>query len=82
MKRLLCMRNLSKKNAESENDPARQIQSWGSMDEKTVKVLMEEIILKMGEDKYSFATYLNILHNFVALVSRYKDRRRKIYACK
>ena len=57
------------KNAESENDPARQIQSWGSMDEKTVKVLMEEIILKMGEDKYSFATYLNILHNFVALVS-------------
>lgn len=39
------------------------------MDEKTVKVLMEEIILKMGEDKYSFATYLNILHNFVALVS-------------
>ncbi len=22
------------KNAESENDPARQIQSWGSMDEK------------------------------------------------
>ncbi len=31
---------------------------------------MEEIILKMGEDKYLFAvTYLNILHNFVALVS-------------
>lgn len=61
--------SIEKRNAENENDPAKQIQNWWSMEEETLKKLMGEILVKMESNNYSFDSYLHILNNFVSLVS-------------
>lgn len=54
-------------NAEKSNDPANKLQSWWNMEEKLVKKLMDEILMKMKEKEYSFEIYPQILNNFVSL---------------
>lgn len=58
-----------RKNAEDVNDPAKRIQNWWSMEEKTLQELMEEVLIKMEDNGYSFNAYLHILNNFVSLTS-------------
>lgn len=55
-------------NAENENDPINKLHNWMNMDEKTVRKLIKEVLLKMEEGRYSFDTYLDILNCFVSLI--------------
>ena len=60
---------LEKKNAEDVNDPANKIQNWWSMEEETLKGLMEEVLIKMEANEYLFDAYLHIVNNFASLIS-------------
>lgn len=61
--------DLEKKDAENMDDPAMKMQNWWSMDEEILKELMEEVLIKMEKNNYSFDSYLHILNNFSSLTS-------------
>lgn len=60
---------MEQKNAENENDPAKKLQNWMTMQEETLKTLLDEVLVKMEANEYAFEVYLSILHNFANAVS-------------
>lgn len=60
---------LEKRNAENINDPSKKLQNWITLDEVTTKELMDEVLVKMKTNDYSFDSYLHILNSFTTLVS-------------